>query len=366
MRAPTFWFRSEGGWPSRLLAPASLVYGGVAGRRLARKPRWRAPVPVICIGNPTVGGSGKTPTCLRIASMLLAARRQPVFLTRGYGGSLKGPVLVEDKHSSAEVGDEALLLARRAPTIVSADRVAGAKLAVEHGEVIVMDDGFQNPALFKDLSLLVIDAETGIGNGRIIPAGPLRVPFKAQLARADGVIVVGTGTGAAAVEEAARKRGLPVLRATLEVPLEGRRRLAGQRVYAFAGIGRPTKFFASLEEAGADVAGVWAFADHHPYTVAEAEEILNQARKLDAHPVTTEKDAARLGGDQPEAVRRLHDQVLTLPVELEFSEESAPVVFGLVASAFGDLDAEPSGEPDAKRDGRRRKTQPDDASRSST
>lgn len=349
MKAPAFWFRNEGGWAPRLLSPASLIYGRVARSRFSRKPRTHAPLPVICVGNPTVGGAGKTPTCLRIGRMLEAAGKQPVFLTRGYGGSEKGPLLVSPQHTAAEVGDEALLLAALAPTVVAADRAAGAQLAAEHGAVIVMDDGFQNAALHKDLALLVVDAQTGLGNGRVFPGGPLRLPFKAQLKRAHGVVLVGAGDGEKPVIRATEKQGLPILRATLEPTRESRQALTGKRVYAFAGIGRPEKFFRSLEEAGTELVGTWAFADHHPYTMAEAAEILDRARTLDAVPVTTEKDSARLRGDQPKAVRDLREALRTLPVELEFDEDSAPVLFGLVSAACNGGAAAPyEASPDSR------------------
>ncbi len=321
MKAPGFWFLGTGSWAQRLLSPAGLVYGRIARRRFSRKPQYHAQVPVICVGNPTVGGAGKTPTCLRVARMIEAAGRKPVFLTRGYGGSAKGSVLVEPRHTSADVGDEALLLAAAAPTVVSADRVAGAKLAAEHGDIVVMDDGFQNPSLFKDLSLLVIDGEAGIGNGRVFPAGPLRLPLDAQLKRADAVLIVGSGSGEARVVKAVEKRKLPILRGRLRPTPDAETALRGRRVFAFAGIGRPEKFFASLAAAGAEVSGAWAFADHHPFTVAEANEIMRRARKLEAVPATTEKDAARLRGDQPQAVRELREAVLTLPVEMDLDDE---------------------------------------------
>lgn len=334
MKAPAFWFRREGGWAQTLLSPASLVYGGIAGRRFAQRARHRAPIPVICVGNPTVGGAGKTPTCLRIARMLRAAGRRPVFLTRGYGGSERGPLLVEDRHTSAEVGDEALLLAATAPTVVSPDRAAGARLATEHGDVIVMDDGLQNPSLHKDLALLVLDGEAGVGNGRVFPAGPLRLPLKDQIERAHGLVVVGEGDGADGASAMAEREGVPVLRARLAPTDEARTALRDARVYAFAGIGRPEKFFRTIEECGGELAGTWAFADHHPFTAAEAAEILNQARRLEAVPVTTEKDLARLGGEQPQAVRELRETARALPVELELDDEAAPTLYGLVAAAL--------------------------------
>src|SRR5947199_2834355 len=184
MQAPRFWWDKPGALAA-LLSPFASIYGAVAARRL-EQPGAHAGIPVICVGNPTVGGAGKTPTALAIARLLIEAGERPYFLTRGYGGKFGGPVLVEAAHTAVQVGDEPLLLARVAPTVVAADRAAGAQLARENGaSVIVMDDGFQNPSLAKELSILVIDGARGIGNGRVLPAGPLRVPLEPQLDRAD-------------------------------------------------------------------------------------------------------------------------------------------------------------------------------------
>src|SRR4051812_5054707 len=190
MKAPRFWWDKPGAMAA-LLAPIASLYGAVAARRLSEAGA-RAGTPVICVGNLTVGGAGKTPAAMAIARLLIEAGEQPYFLTRGYGGRLAGPVVVETGHSAVQVGDEPLLLARVAPTIVAANRVAGAKLAREKGaSVVVMDDGFQNPSLVKDLSILMIDGGRGIGNGRVLPAGPLRVPLEPQLDRADAILFVG-------------------------------------------------------------------------------------------------------------------------------------------------------------------------------
>src|SRR6185295_300855 len=188
MQAPGFWWKKSGA-AAALLSPLAAIYGSVAARRLAQSGE-RTGVPVICIGNPTVGGAGKTPTAIAVARMLISAGERPAFLTRGFGGRLAGPVIVEPSHAAAEVGDEPLLLARVAPTVVSRDRVAGARHAIAAGATaIVMDDGFQNPALAKDLSILVIDGTRGIGNGHVIPAGPLRAPLAPQLGRAHAILV---------------------------------------------------------------------------------------------------------------------------------------------------------------------------------
>src|SRR5882724_7860421 len=239
MRSPGFWWK-EPGIASALLSPFAAIYGSIAARRLAQTGA-RAGVPVICVGNPTVGGAGKTPAAIAIARLLMAAGERPMFLTRGYGGRLAGPVMVEAGHSATQVGDEPLLLARVAPAIVAQDRSAGARLAVESGaRVIVMDDGFQNPALAKDFSILVVDGSRQIGNGRVIPAGPLRAPLAPQFARADAILIVGAGSDALPLGIPA---GLPVFHGVLEPDAGTVKSLAGRKVLAFAGIGAPEKFF---------------------------------------------------------------------------------------------------------------------------
>jgi len=322
MREPSFWWRPAG-TQARLLAPAAAIYSAVAASRL-RRDGYRAGVPVLCIGNPTVGGAGKTPTALQVARMLAATGERPVFLSRGYGGGHRGPRLVDPERDRAvDVGDEPLLLAREAPTVIAHDRVAGARTAVTAGaSVIVMDDGFQNPSLAKDFSVLVVDGRRGIGNGRVLPAGPLRAPLDDQLARADAVILVGTvGEAAAPVVAAAEARKCPLFRARLAPDRDAIAALAGKRALAFAGIGDPEKVFATLREAGVAVAATRAFADHHRYTPAEAQSLCRQASADGLELVTTEKDRARLQGD--EAMVELAARVRVLPVSLVIEQETA-------------------------------------------
>ncbi len=282
------------------------VFAGASRRHLRRFRRGRlkregcrAGVPIICIGNPTLGGAGKTPTALAVARMLKAAGERPVFLSRGYGGRQRGPLLVApDRDRAADVGDEPLLLARVAPTVVAHDRVEGAKAAQAAGaSIIVMDDGFQNPSLAKDFSVLVIDGRRGLGNSRVFPAGPLRAPLDAQLARADAVVLVGAvGEGAAVAGAAAEARKLPLFRAWLEPDREAIATLAGGRVLAFAGIGDPERLFATLREAGIAVAATRNFADHHRYTPADARDLCRQADAEGLMLVTTEKDQGTAAG----------------------------------------------------------------------
>jgi tetraacyldisaccharide 4'-kinase len=322
MREPPFWWRAAG-IEARLLSPAAAIYGAVAASRLEREG-YRAGLPVICIGNPTFGGAGKTPTALAVARMLKAANEQPVFLSRGYGGHQRGPILVApDRHRAADVGDEPLLLARVAPTVVAHDRVAGAKAAHAAGaSVIVMDDGFQNPSLVKDFSVLVIDGRRGLGNSKVFPAGPLRAPLDAQLARADAVILVGARREAAsAAGVAVEARKLPLFQAWLDPDREAIAALTGRPVLAFAGIGDPEKVFSTLREAGIAVAATRSFADHHRYTPADARDLCRQADAEGLTLVTTEKDTARLQGE--EAMTALAARVCVLPVGLVFEQEAA-------------------------------------------
>lgn len=320
MRAPGFWQRPPG-LAARLLSPLALVYGALTARRM-RRPGARAACPVICIGNVTAGGSGKTPTALAIAALLIARGERPVFLTRGYGGRQRGPLAVDPAlHDAREVGDEALLLARAAPCVVARDRIAGAALCATLGaSVIVMDDGLQNPSLHKDLALAVFDAGTGIGNGLCLPAGPLRAPLAAQWPLIDAVVMVGDGPPARMIAREAERRGLPVLRAGLEPDPETAASLRGRRVLAFAGIGRPPKFFETLEACGARVETRKSFPDHHPFTAREIGDILDQAEREGLLAITTEKDRVRLATMVGREPRLAH--VETLPVTIVFEEQA--------------------------------------------
>lgn len=310
MRAPGFWWRQPG-LASALLAPLAAAYGAVAGRRMAR-PGARAGLPVVCIGNLTLGGAGKTPTAIAAAQLLAAAGWRPAFLSRGYGGRLPGPVRVDpERHRAEEVGDEPLLLARLAPTIVARDRVAGAAAARAGGaDLVVMDDGFQNPALAKDCAVLVVDAARGIGNGCVFPAGPLRAPFATQLAQAHAVLAIGEGDAARPVVEAAARAGVPIFSARLEPDADVLAALRGARVLAFAGIGDPEKFFRTLDTAGIAIAARRGFPDHHRYSASEATGLLRAADADGLVLVTTEKDFARLDRDGPAAALRARARAL--------------------------------------------------------
>lgn len=310
MRAPGFWEGRGGGLLPLLLSPVSALYGAATARKM-RRPGWRAPVPVICCGNATAGGSGKTTVALDLGRRLANRGIAVHFLLRGYGGSLRGPVRVDPAvHDSTLVGDEALLLAAERPAWISADRAAGARAAVAAGaQAIVMDDGLQNPTLEKDLSLLIVDGGYGFGNGCIIPAGPLREPVRAAAARARAAVLIGADEAGAA---ALLPPELPVIRAALKPGPEATL-LAGQPVFAFCGIANPNKFFATLAEAGVVMAGREAFADHYPFDEGDMRDLLAQADALRAVPVTTRKDFVRI----PPAFR---SRVTVVTVRLEWAE----------------------------------------------
>lgn len=314
MRAPAFWWRAPG-LASTLLGPFGAIYGAIADRRLEQLGE-TAGVPVVCIGNPTVGGAGKTPTALAVAALLAEAGERPVFLARGYGGSLAGPVEVDPAaHDFRAVGDEPLLLARRFPTVIARDRLAGAHLARDLGAtVVVMDDGFQTPRLAKDFSLLVVDARRGVGNACIFPAGPLRAGLAGQLRKADALLVVGQGTRAAGVEELAIRRGLPLLSGRLEPDRAAVASLRGTHALAFAGIGDPEKFFATLDAANIAAPARRGFPDHHAYTAAEAAELIRVAEAQGLVPLTTEKDFVRLG---PHPALQARTQALPVSLVLD-------------------------------------------------
>jgi tetraacyldisaccharide 4'-kinase len=309
VRAPEFW-HNKGGILSFVLSPFGWIYSAITSMRAAAKPTWAAPIPVICIGNVVMGGAGKTLVSIDLAERLKAKGQNPHIIMRGYGGGMNAPTKVDlNLHNANDVGDEALLLARTAPTWVGARRADVAKHATEDGaSVLIMDDGFQNPSLAKDLSLLVVDAEYGFGNGRVCPAGPLREPIKNAASRAHAVISLGGSLSENVMN-------LPAFVGYTE-PTSNATDIHGERVVAFGGIGRPEKFFNSLKAAGAELTETISFPDHHPFSDAEIKNVLAKAKTQNSIAITTEKDFVRI----PAALRT---DIMSFPVRLRWEQADA-------------------------------------------
>lgn len=322
--APPFWW-DKPDWRAWMLWPLSTLYGTVARFRMATARSEKVPAAVLCVGNLSVGGEGKTPLAIALAKEARRLKLKPGFLSRGYGGSLSHPHLVDtDKDTARLVGDEPLLLARHAPTVVTADRAAGARRLIKEGcDFIVMDDGFQSARLHMDYALIALDAARGIGNGHVIPGGPLRAPLVEQLRRADALVTMGEGEGAAMVVRRAARAGKPIYAA--RVRPRGRHGLKGKRVLAFAGIGNPDKFYDTLRAVGAEVVATRSFPDHYPLNAHDAKDLLDQAARDGLQLVTTEKDLARLGhGHGGRVLEKLVAATRPLPVDVVFETPDTP------------------------------------------
>lgn len=343
---PSWWYaRPPGRW-ANLLEPVAQLYGHIARRRLEYARPYTSRIPVICVGNFTAGGTGKTPTALRIAELLRGMGEAPAFLTRGYGGSIPGPHWVEPATDTARrTGDEPLLLARSAPTMIARNRAAGARameVMAEPPSVIVMDDGLQNPSLAKSIRIGLIDGRRGVGNGRMIPAGPLRAPLATQLSLVDGIIISGGSSAGADAPDpeafrvgeqvlAAAKYSGPLLRSWVAPRLpEGVQ--PEKPVVAFAGIANPDRFFETLRACGIVVARAMRFKDHYEFTAGDAEDLLRLSERLDAPLITTEKDIVRLRGHD-DARANLADRAIALPIMIEFTAADLEKLLALLKTA---------------------------------
>jgi tetraacyldisaccharide 4'-kinase len=343
--APPFWWEKPG-WAARALSPVSFLYGRIAGQRMDGAKRWAAPVPVVCVGNFTVGGAGKTPTAIALARRAVARGLKPGFLSRGYGGSLDVTTRVDPQHHrSRDVGDEPLLLAREAPTVISRKRVEGAEMLVAQGvDLIIMDDGFQSARLVFDYALLVVDSRRGIGNGRLVPAGPVRAPLGHQLRHASALLKIGRDAAAEPVVRMAARAGRQVFTANIVHADDGA--LQGQRVLAFAGIADPEKFYRTVRATGADLVMTRNFPDHHHLESDEIAALLDDADAQGLVLLTTAKDMVRLqaghGGDTASEMVETHDPATALArrahvidIDLVFDDPLAPdrIIDAAIASA---------------------------------
>lgn len=340
---PSWWYRPEGsGAIVRLLRPFGALYGWAVERRFERAEPYRSSLAVICIGNLTAGGTGKTPMVMQLGRILASKGQRPAFLTRGYGGRVKGPCWVDAQSSTAdEVGDEALLLARVAPTMVSRDRAEGARAIEASGaaSVIIMDDGLQNPSLHKDFTLALVDARRGIGNGAVFPAGPLRARLPFQLERVDAIVVNGPSEHSddTALEWLAGLFRGPILTARPE-PVGDIAWIRGTRLVAFAGIGHPERFFGLLEALGGKVVARVTLPDHHRYTEKDAARILALAASHDAIAVTTEKDFVRLASGSG-SISELRARSRTLDIRLALDPRSTAQLEALLRPVIGAVPA---------------------------
>ncbi len=315
MKAPGFWQKGKGGLKAALLMPLALIYGAGASLRIRMTKPVRVGVPVLCVGNVTAGGTGKTPVVIALADVAQSMGIKAAVVSRGYGGSLAGPVKVEpDRHRASEVGDEPLLIAAHAATWVAKDRVAGARAAAADGAaLILLDDGFQNPTLHKDFSVVVVDGGFGFGNGCVMPAGPLREGLASAMQRADTVIVMGHDDAGVAGRI---PKTVPVAEAYLQ-PESLESLAAGTKCVAFAGIGLPQKFFATLRSIGVNVLAEHPFPDHFVYTREDLDRLIAEAASRKASLVTTAKDHVRLP-------QEFAGRVKVLNVAVEFVNKGLP------------------------------------------
>jgi len=346
LEEPHWWYGDKRSLTARLLYPLSVLFARISQNRMQRSPQKRASLPVICVGNFTAGGTGKTPLAIALADMVKAAGGQPVFLSRGHGGRFKGPhaVSLQTDHAG-NVGDEPLLLANHATTVIARDRTLGADLIEREklGTVIIMDDGLQNPGLFKDLTIAVLDGRRGIGNGHVIPSGPLRAPLAVQLLKVHALVIYGPAS--ANLVSTLQPHILPMFEANVK-PVGDVQWIAKKPLLAFAGIGNPHRFFGLLQKLGGQIVDMRSFPDHHVYSAKDADSLLRRAEELEAQLVTTTKDFVRINPETSSAHSHLKSQCRTLPIRATFSPDDAnalqALINGIVQKKYYSADTEES------------------------
>lgn len=336
MHPPNWWHKENGSLLPKYLSPLGAAYGQIVSARFRYTTPYQCKRPIICVGNFTLGGTGKTPLSIKLMQMLQKDGWNPSFLSRGYGGTLKGPILVDPNDLQAdEVGDEPLLLAAHAPTVIAKNRVEGAWLLEQRQtDLIIMDDGFQNPTLGKTLSLLSVDSTVGFGNGRIFPAGPLRAPLEFQLERADAIIITGP-KNLKMTEEFKSKYNFknPIVSGEVQ-PTSETDWVKEKPILAYAGIARPEKLFKSLSQAGGKVIRRQPFPDHYKFKAKDAEDLIKLALKDDLQLITTEKDLIRINADEHHQLRALKRMSRALPVGFEFHEEGEKQLLKLIKQSL--------------------------------
>ena len=328
MKTPQFW-QSNGVIPT-ILSPIASIYYAIHCSRIAKIEPVAVSKRVICVGNATVGGAGKTPTVIALAKILQEQGISPHVISRGYGGAITTPTQVNpDEHLAADVGDEPLLIARHAPCWVARRRQLAAEMAIIRGsaDAIIMDDGLQNPTLHKDFTLMVVDGGFGFGNGKMLPAGPLREPLGVALVKSDAVLIIGEDTTGVTAALNSENCELPILRATIQPDESALATLKDKLVIAFAGIARPAKFYDTLKQAGATIISTHDFADHHQFTASELSKLQSEVTTKNATLITTEKDHVRL----PDSIK---SEVLTLPISLRFDDKSMKIISASINGLF--------------------------------
>lgn len=314
--SPRFWWSSQK-FMRHLLFPFSIIYGYFADRTMKRKNVPSVSMPVLCVGNFTLGGTGKTPVVIALTNTAKRLGLKPGIVSRGYGGKIKHSRCVDLARDKArDVGDEPILLAQHATVAVGTDRIQSAKLLQNEGcNFILMDDGFQSRRMVIDFAVLVIDGLRGLGNGAVFPAGPLRAPLKTQLAYANSLIMIGTGDRSHEIPQLAKQADKPLTHARL-TPLV-KDNVKGKSFLAFAGIGNPEKFFCSIRELQGKVVKTMVYADHHFFTDRDLDDINNAANNNNLFIATTAKDFVRIKGDKKD---KLLEKLYVFDVEVAFDD----------------------------------------------